>query len=214
MKSYVITIVDNDKSVKVAERCVQSAKKHGIDVEIFPAFTPDKDPIAYAKKKGIPLKNFEEKYSRFENCVSAFLSHYSLWKKCIEEQETFLIFEHDAVVVNNIPVFVTFKHLMNLGAPSYGKARTPMKIGVNSLTSKAYLPGAHAYMLKPSGAKMLIDKAKTEAGPTDVFIHKARFPWLEEYYPWPAEARDSFTTIQKVEGCLAKHSYGDNYEIL
>ena len=40
------------------------------------------------------------------------------------------------------------------------------------------------------------------------------FPNLEEYYPWPVEARDSFSTIQKKEGCLAKHGYNDSYELI
>ena len=40
------------------------------------------------------------------------------------------------------------------------------------------------------------------------------FRWLEEFYPWPVESKDSFTTIQKTEGCLAKHGYGEAYEII
>ena len=49
---------------------------------------------------------------------------------------------------------------------------------------------------------------------TDVFLHLDIFPDLEEYYPWPVEAWDSFTTIQNPEGCLAKHNYGQQYEII
>ena len=62
-------------------------------------------------------------------------------------------------------------------------------------------------------AKILIDQAKTDAGPTDTFLHLDRFKFLQEYYPWPAEARDNFTTIQNVNGCLAKHNYNENYEV-
>ena len=45
-------------------------------------------------------------------------------------------------------------------------------------------------------------------------LNKNNFPWLQECYPWPVEADDSFTTIQKTEGCLAKHNYGESYEII
>jgi hypothetical protein len=69
-------------------------------------------------------------------------------------------------------------------------------------------------MLKPDGAKLLVNQAKIMARPTDVYINIQTFPWIQEYYPWPVEARDSFTTIQKEEGCLAKHSYGETYEII
>ena len=103
---------------------------------------------------------------------------------------------------------------MNIGAPSYGNAQTPNILGVNPLTSKPYFPGAHGYMITPAGAKMLISKAKTNAAPTDVFMSLSNFPTLQEYYPWAVEARDSFTTIQKQAGCLAKHSYGETYDII
>ena len=59
----------------------------------------------------------------------------------------------------------------------------------------------------------LIDESLHSAGPTDIFIHSSKFT-LGEYYPWPVEARDSFTTIQRKEGCWAKHNYGETYEII
>jgi len=214
MKAFVITIMENPDSVAAAERCIKSAVKYGITVEKFPAITPDKDPMWYARKKNIPVKGFEETYSRFENCVSAFLSHFSLWEKCLKDNTSYMILEHDAYFVNQVNIFMQFDKAINIGQPSYGKARTPMKLGVNPLTSKLYFPGAHAYMIKPAGARAFIERAYTEAGPTDLFLHKGRFPWLEEYYPWPVQARDTFTTIQNVEGCWAKHGFNNEYKII
>lgn len=214
MKSFVITIMDNPESVKVADRCIKSGKKFGIDIEKFPAITPKDNPLELAKQWELPTQGFQEVYSRLENCVAAFLSHYSLWLKCKEDNEKYMILEHDAVIVNSIPLFVPFDKVMNIGKPSYGKANRPMKIGVNPLTSKRYMPGAHGYMVNPAGARHLIDKAYYDAKPTDVYMNVQNFPWLQEYYPWPVEARDTFTTIQKTEGCLAKHNYGDGYKIL
>lgn len=80
--------------------------------------------------------------------------------------------------------------------------------------SKRYFPGAHAYRITPAGARALVEQARRHARPTDVFLHTDTFPFLQEFYPWPVEARDSFTTIQSEAGCLAKHSYGDTYEIV
>ncbi len=42
------------------------------------------------------------------------------------------------------------------------------------------------------------------------------FPNLKEFYPWPVRANDNFTTIQKTEGCLAKHNWneGIGYDIV
>ena len=193
MKMYVITIMENEKSVQVADRCVQSGLVFGHKIEKHPAYSP-------------------QKYSRPENCIAGFLSHHSLWMKCLELNEPIVIFEHDAVVTNDIPSLLMFD-ILNLGKPSYGKFNTPTFIGYGSLISKPYFPGAHAYRITPKGAAELVNEAQFSAGPTDIYMHTSKFT-LGEYHPWVAEARDSFTTIQRKEGCYAKHNYGESYEII
>jgi hypothetical protein len=47
-----------------------------------------------------------------------------------------------------------------------------------------------------------------------VYLNLDTFPWLQEWYPFVAEARDTFTTIQVEEGCLAKHNWKEGYEII
>lgn len=213
MKSFVITITDNEKSVEVANRCISSAARHGLKTSIFSAVTPDDEPLEMLERLGIAPDKFDEKYSRNLNCISAFLSHHTLWRQCVEANETFVIFEHDAVVVSPIPT-MPFRFVMNIGAPSYGKWNKPPLIGINRLTTKRYFPGAHAYMVTPAGAKLLIENAPLYARPTDVYLNIETFPWLQEYYPFVAEARDSFTTIQTETGCKAKHNWKMGYEII
>jgi len=213
MKSYVITIQEMSHSIRSANKCIMSASDYDIEVEMFEAVTPNHNPVKMLKDKGIGDTNFNEVYSRTDRCISAFLSHHSLWEKCVEDNEPYLIFEHDAIVETIIPQtildFETEPKLISFGAPSYGKFNTPQSLGLNTLMSKQYLPGAHSYMLNPQAAKKLIESAKTDAGPTDVFLNNARFNFLYEWYPYPVIAKDTFTTIQRKEGCLAKHSYGD-----
>jgi GR25 family glycosyltransferase involved in LPS biosynthesis len=206
MKMYVIGIEGNELSMNAVERCIKSAEIYGHKVTHHVATTPDKNPLKILKKEGISAIGFEEVYSRELNCISAFLSHYSLWKKCVELNETILVLEHDAVfkgVVHNYP----FQDICNFGKPSYGKYNTPTSLGLSPLTSKRYLPGAHAYGVTPSGARKLIEQAKVYARPTDVFIHLDVFPTVSEVYPWPVECMDDFTTIQNRNGCIAKHRY-------
>jgi len=213
MKSYVITLKGHEQSQQAASRCVKSGAKYGVTIETFTGYTPNDNPDQIAEQKGIPTKGFKEIYSRYERCLAAFLSHHQLWENCVKANEDFLILEHDAVFVNSIPG--TFKHpIVSLGKPSYGKYKNPNTLGEGPLTSKKYLPGAHAYHVTPAGALDLINKATRYAGPTDVFMHVDLFPYLQEVYPWPVEARDNFTTIQNENGCIAKHNYGDTYEIL
>jgi GR25 family glycosyltransferase involved in LPS biosynthesis len=215
-KAYVITIEGLKQSEAAAERCIASAQRQGLEVYKHYGITPKDDPEAIMAVEGIPADGFREVYSYLESCLSAFLSHYSLWKKCVQDNCQYIIFEHDAILVDVLDFFAPFDKCMNIGAPSYGKYVTPSHLGVGPLTSKQYFPGAHAYRLKPAGAKLLIEQAKQFAMPTDVFLHTDRFPWLQEQYPWPAKARDTFTTIQREQGCIAKHNWKDGigYEII
>jgi len=205
MKSYVITIMDNEDSRMVAERCIRYSSWYNVNIKNWPATTPKDDLDKLYADEGLSMDGLNEVYSRTANCAAAFFSHYSLWKKCVEDNETFAIFEHDAVLNNKVPE-VHFDYVMNIGHPSYGKWNTPSTLGVNKLTSKRYFPGAHAYMVTPKGAKKLIEQAKICAKPTDVFMNLDDMPWLQEYYPWPAMAKDEFTTIQKQSGTTAKHN--------
>jgi len=181
---------------------------------MFPAITPKDDPVKLLEEKGIDPKAFDEVYSRNLNCIAAFLSHHSLWEKCAKGNENFVIFEHDAFVHSPIPVNAKFAYVMNIGQPSYGSYNTPSVLGVNPLTTKRYFGGAHAYMITPAGAQLLVDNAPLYARPTDIYMNLATFPWLQEYYPFVADARDSFTTIQVERGCTAKHNFRDEYEII
>ena len=214
MKHHVITIRSIAQSVGAAGRCINSGKQFGLDIKMFDAVTPSDNPVDMAIDLGINVEGFHEVYSRYDNCVAAFMSHFTLWSMCLEQNEEFTIFEHDAIIVNDIPEYIPYKEVVSLGKPSYGKWNDPKTFGVNPLTSKKYFPGAHAYRIRPHGAEKLINQAKIYAKPTDVYLHVDTFPLLQEYYPWPVEARDTFTTIQKTKWCLAKHNYNETYKII
>jgi len=240
MNFYIIRIKDNEYSVKAAERCLKSLREfYGEQINecYFDAITPKDNPTRLLKEDGVvKLNGFIEPYSRWDNVISAFTSHFSIWKQILKTQKSGIIFEHDAVVINALPI-VTKKvpidntsnspykikikpdprlgDIVNLGQPSYGKFNTPANIGINPLTSKRYFPGAHAYYVSPKGAEQLIEVAKREAGPTDVFINYRRFNNLQEWYPWSAMAKDNFSTIQNVNGCQAKHGYNpERYKLV
>ena len=212
MRAFVIYIPITE-SEKCAARCIRSASEFGLKVESFLGYTPENYPTALAEELGIPVQGFKEKYSRYENCLAAFLSHRRLWEWGVANNEEVLIFEHDAVVVDEIPD-VPYRGVLSYGHPSYGKWVTPPTLGVNKLVSKQYLPGAHAYKVKPEAGKVMLETAKTKAGPTDIFIRNELFDFVEEYYPWPVVVREKFSTIQREEGCVAKHGYDENYRLL
>ena len=214
MKYFVITIPHHEGSQTNADRCIESGKRYGIDIEKFDAITPETHDVeAIFDRMGIPTTRFNSRYSKLENVLSCFMSHYTLWLSCVNHNEPYTIFEHDAVINAPLPpsppMFVG-----SFGRPSYGKFRTPSHMGWGPLQSKLYFPGAHAYTVTPAGAHMLCEQAKVDACATDVFLSKRTFPMLEEYYPWCAYAEDSFSTVQKLQGCLVKHNFNSEFEHL
>ena len=214
MKHYVITILNNEKSVKAADRCIKSGKNNGLDIVKHEAYTPSYGIDKLKNEKKINADPFYlTDFSRVDNCIAAFCSHFSLWEKCVELNEPITIFEHDAYVMDKVPNVVPVG-CISFGEPSYGSWITPNTLGVNPLTSKKYLPGAHAYRVSPDGAMAFIEASRIAAAPTDVFININQFPWVEEYYPWPVRAIDTFSTIQRKEGCLAKHGYDPEKYVL
>lgn len=216
MKSYVITIKDIPQSVQCATRCQKSmVSTGGLECAQFPAITPrNTDIYAMCKDEGIDPNGFDEIYSRKDSCIAAFLSHYNLWKLAKKSDEPILILEHDAVAVMNINTQMQFDKCITISKPSYGKFKTPNFLGQQGLQQKQYFGGAHGYIVNAKGASELIAQAKIKAKPTDLFLDIRTFPWLQEHYPWKIEVNDSFTTIQKNTGCLAKHNYGETYGIL
>ena len=130
MKMFVITIMENERSVQVADRCVKSGLVFGYKIEKHPAYSPQNcDVYKELDKLGYDKKGFNEVYSRIDNCIAGFLSHHSLWQKCLDLNEPIVIFEHDAVLINDVPNLVLFD-ILNLGKPSYGKFKTPSYIGM------------------------------------------------------------------------------------
>jgi GR25 family glycosyltransferase involved in LPS biosynthesis len=215
MKYFVITIMDNFLSQKVADRCIASAKKYGIEVNKWPAVTP-RDPnfTSLVKDKKLVERNFESGHSKKENALACFLSHLSLWEYCVKEKTDICILEHDAVFVDRVPTLLGFNKVITLGQPSYGVYNTPTQLGTQPLTQKEYFKGAHAYAMRPTGAKELLSKVSDYSRPTDVYLNVINFDFLEEYYPWPVKVDDNFSTIQHTQGCIAKHNYQKGIELV
>lgn len=217
MKGYVVTLLNVPQSVTVANRCVASGKQFDIDVELFEAIEA-KHVNATLIQTGLKVGEFDPKYSRRDAVIANFLSQYLIWQKINQTGNPAIVLEHDAVFVNKISTDLV-GDIINLGKPSYGKYN---KLSTSSqqvapLFSKkgGYFPGAHGYYVTPEGANKLISKAKEQGcAPCDIFLNVSNFPDLKELYPWVVEAHDSFSTIQNVTGCLAKHNYNKDYQLI
>ena len=214
---YVITIETNSESIMASERCVSSASSFGLHTKIFNAFTPRHDPLKILESNGINTKTLHKKryHSYIDAAAGCFLSHFTLWKKCIEINKPIIIFEHDAIIINEIPFNILdgtgFDKVINLGEPAHGEIKTPEFIGVGLMQSSKKLYGSHAYAVKPTGALKLINRATTHAKPVDLFLNRLDFPFLEELYPWPVITKLEFSTIQTNRNAISTNIQLDEF---
>jgi GR25 family glycosyltransferase involved in LPS biosynthesis len=208
MKGYVVTLTKVPESLEVAIRCAKSAKPFGIDIEIVDAVTKA-NVYEELKKEGLKVAKFDESYSNTDAVLANFVTQYKIWKRIRDTFQPGIVLEHDAVFVGPVPTTIE-GDLVNLGKPSYGNFISKNKPGIYPLFSKkgGYFPGAHGYYVSPIAAEWLIRTAQDlGASPCDLFLCNTNFPEAKELYPWVVEAQDSFSTIQKEKGCLAKHNY-------
>src|SRR6056300_1828560 len=110
MKAYIITLTANTKSMEAAKRCIGSAN---IPISIFDAVTEmDAEKIMreelitwnypwkgeeYDMKAGV--KKSAYRTANPLRRVACFLSHYMLWKMCVEKNKPLMILEHDAIFI-------------------------------------------------------------------------------------------------------------------
>ncbi len=216
MKGYIVTLLNLNESVNMAERCKKSAARFNVDAILFPAVYKDV-ALDEAAREQLKISSWDESYSNVGAVVGNFITQYRIWKTIIDSNEAGIVLEHDAIFTDYVPELKDKGDIINLGKPSYGAYNKKDKPGIYPLFSKNgnYIPGAHGYYLTPNGAEQLINLAKSKGvAPCDMFLNKTNFPNIKEIYPWVVEADDEFTTIQKEKGCVAKANYNKDYKIL
>lgn len=213
MKAFINYVPHLEESIDVKDRCFESCEKFGLDPHPVPCVWRD-DAMQAMEDEGLKLGKFADHLSKTESVVGNFITNYRLWKMI---KRPALILEHDAVVVAPIPKPLwAWPEITTIGKPSFGSFGVSKQEGLQEFFSNKALKhfkGAHAYIITPAGAHKAIEVAeKVGVLPLDIFFHTERFT-LHELYPWPVEARDTFTTIQNESGCEAKHNWNADYAI-
>lgn len=227
MKAFVITIKNHLYSEESANRCIDSAKKFNQHVQKFDAVTKDTvDDITNklnlhwtwanhnTERTVCPytgLEQFPYTSGNLKNKISCSMSHYLLWKKAVDINESILILEHDAIFIHSLPN-IDFNGAIQINDPQNGgykgnQHRQEMinrgLTGVFPLTRKRSIDskipdgfsGNSAYIVKPWAAKKFMN-AFHEYGiwPNDATICLQLFPWLEEYYPFISIINQTYST--------------------
>lgn len=154
-KSYVIIVKGHELSERVGNVAIQSGKALGWDIESFEAVDGRKTSVKDLPSYGLRLDTSHKKQIRqmerpgpFGN----FLSHWKLWNLCVELNQPIGCFEHDVIFQKSPPHdILNFKDLLKLDL---------IKVQKPYGTGTCY-QGAHAHIIKPSGARKLIDYCYT-----------------------------------------------------
>lgn len=154
MKSYVIILKGHEYSEQVGNTALTTGNQLGWNTERYDAVDGRQITHAELAKYNISLDRRKGKQvaamSR-PGVFGNFITHWQLWHKCAEMDEPIGVFEHDALFIK--PFDVDFKSFGDMLRLSWISQQKDYNTGV-------CFSGAHAYILKPKGAKKLIKWGK------------------------------------------------------
>lgn len=226
MKAFVITMSNNPRSLAAAERCIRSANIPVKKFEAVTEDTAEKIMRELRIQWNYPWKGEEYdmkagvKKTAYQTTnplrrVGCFLSHYLLWKQCAEQDEPLMILEHDALFIKpfNETAFMKAEcEIISLNDPRGATRRAqdfheklqknPQTIQrvptIDDLMVPQGLPGNSAYIIKPGGAKKMLELVKEfGAWPNDALMCKQLIQTLasSKVYYTKVQGTPSTTTL-------------------
>lgn len=141
---------------------------------------------------GLTLRAYPTTYK--ERRIACFLSHYRLWHECIKKDEPILVLEHDAIFVHKLDYQFTLDSkydIIGINNPLMAtrKAKlfydtiknSPQELqpipDIDSITVPQGLAGNSAYIIKPAGAKNVLEAVEQYgAWPNDAIMCKQLIP--------------------------------------
>jgi len=207
MKAFIITLKNNETSSDAALRCMHSAN---IPIDTFKAFTPRDVPAKMMEENlewtypwneakhdfasGLYLTPYRTNKPAAR--IACFLSHYDLWKKCIQLDQPIMILEHDAIFIRNIEpekLLDTKYDIIGINDPrgatrksqlfhekiQAGKKEIQRAPEIDEVSVPQGIAGNSAYIIKPSGAKKLLSLVNEfGAWPNDAIMCRQLIPTL------------------------------------
>lgn len=162
--SYIVTIKNHADSEMMAKRCIESCMQVGQKSCIWDAFDGTGDSIIvpdHAQKCNWLhwLKLVNLNLTRQEVCC--FLSHFSLWCRCIELDKPIVVLEHDAIMLKNYTHHNVFNAIVYLGSSEMAQSNywNPIPPHAQMCQNFRYILRTHSYSIDPIVAKNLVAKA-------------------------------------------------------
>lgn len=150
-----------------ADRAMEYLRLYNLNWN-YPWDKPVRDIATGLLKTPYPTQNYKAR-------IACALSHYNLWKQCNNDDETILVLEHDAVWKQKLPEWVTDDSKYDIIGINDPRGATRKSSLYHQLVQKGesliqyppvlddtpYIPhglaGNSAYIMKPSGAKKMLD---------------------------------------------------------
>jgi len=207
MKGYIIHLPKSKLSVDIATETKKHLESLGIDVSLFDGC--DKyDVWQEFIDNDFKINDITRFGGGFvDSEIATFISHYRFWEKCNQLDTPIFIFEHDVELryysdnyfLKDIESFD--EDLLNLGLPNWG-TRVWEGDGIEKREASdnkdvKWLFGAHAYLLRPSGAeKLIFDVKENGILPADLFLRQDVID-IFDLLPHPFKQKETFSLIQR-----------------
>lgn len=167
LKCFIIYLPNYKTSTKWSRKSLDTGLELGWNLSLFEGV----DGLTVQDDKnwdswGIKINNKDKKCQsllQLPGVRGCFLSHWLLWKKCIELNEIIGIFEHDVKFRKSTVEIPIFNDILKLEGSRLNKPRP----------AGEWYEGARAYLISPIGAKKLVDWVDENGClPADVVIGK------------------------------------------
>ena len=147
MEKFIIYLPKYENSVKWANNALNSGNSLGWNLSLHKGVDGTKTSLSEYNIRASKITKKCFRYMQRAGTIGCFLSHYNLWKYCVDTQSTISIFEHD---VNFSKQYQEKSQSTDvLKYEGFNKAK-PIPCG-------NWWEGARAYTIKPTGAKKLLD---------------------------------------------------------
>jgi len=197
-KVFIIVLENNLHSQTMYNECLETAKKYNWQLEQFNAFDGHSIEDSTWKDLNLKLPN-DKKFLRRKGVHGCFLSHYTLWKKSLETNESIIILEHDTLIQD-------YWKTVNFNCDVL-KLHTSKKYNYDVYCNK-WSVGAQAYIISPTGAKKIIDWVHHNfAYHADMLIGDKIVNWQELNYDLVKLNPMNFSTTnekrsEKLKSCI------------
>lgn len=191
-KAFVIAIKGHPVSESQLQSCINSAKEFNWNVEVFWGINGKTiTQETWTTEKLVP--RFDKPTMGKPGVQGCFLSHYTLWKKCIELNEPIIILEHDAIIQQPWETLDLTNSIIKLHRHySEKNIRSDPDSGFWSKSG-------HAYCLAPIHAKTLIEFVKrVGAYEVDIVMGTKVIP-VGYLKPSWVERQNTYSTTENIE---------------